>query len=109
LSRVLQAFRGLALLAAGWPRSISAQGALFAEVAFAGDEVHLDANPIGVFEEHRMVAGSEIPGLGRVKDVRIEFENRERVHGVDACVVARAEAEVVEPGTVLVKSDVAAI
>ena len=44
--------------------------ATFFEVTFAGDEVRFDANPVRVFEQHRVVAGRKMPLFGRVVEHR---------------------------------------
>ena len=51
------------------PRAARAQPSAVAEVAPAGDEVHLDADPVRILEEHRVVARRELRAVfGRVDD-----------------------------------------
>ena len=70
--------------------------------------VHLDADAVGVFEQHRVVAGCELrPFLGRVDDLRVELGAHEVVDRVDVGALARAEAEVMEAGAVLIEPAIA--
>src|SRR5262245_21953205 len=76
---------------------------LLFEQPAARDEVHLEADPVGVLEEDRVVAGRPRARLGGLHDVRPDLAG-EGVRRVDVLAGARAEADVVEPDASLVEA-----
>src|SRR5512138_1588352 len=66
--------------------------------------VHLDANAVGILEQHRVVARREAVLLRRVDDLRAQLLGDEAMRLVDVAALAGAEAEVVEADLVLVEA-----
>ena len=71
--------------------------------AFGRNVVHLEAGAVGIFEDHRIVAGPERTGLGGENNLGADlFEHRvARIHFVAA---ARAERQVMQSRAPLRKS-----
>ena len=78
-------------------------------MTLAGNEVHLDTDAVGVLEEHRVVPGREVRVFRRMYDVCVELVDEEAMDGVDVLAAARAEAEVMEPGPVLIVRNALAV
>src|SRR4030095_2486922 len=92
------------------PRTTFAEPAALVEVPLAGHVVDFDADAVGVLEQHRVVTGREVlPLFGRVDDLRVELGSDELVDRVDLLAVARAEADVMEPGAILIERLVALV
>src|SRR5438132_9318785 len=73
-------------------------------MTFAGDVVHLDADPVGVLEENRVVPRGELRTvLGRMDDSRLELLDEEMMDRVDVRTTPRAETEMVKARAVLVE------
>src|SRR5436309_14858701 len=73
-------------------------------MTFAGDVVHLDADPVGVLEENRVVPRGELRTvLGRMDDSRLELLDEEMMDRVDVRTTPRAETEMVEARAVLIE------
>ena len=86
------------------PLALGSEPAAGAEVTLAGHVVHLDADAVGILEQHRVVARGELrPSSGGWTMSRRELVDEEAVDRVDVLAAARAEAEVVQPGAVLVE------
>src|SRR5262249_30087612 len=78
------------------------------EVPLAGHVVDLDADAVGVLEEDRIVAGCELRALFRpVNDVCRELVDREAMDRIDIRAAARAQAEVMQPCSILIETDAA--
>src|SRR5213592_3274160 len=73
-------------------------------MTFAGDVVHLDADPVGVLEENRVVPRGELRTvLGRMDDSRLELLDEEMMDRVDVRTTPCAETEMVKARAVLVE------
>src|SRR2546425_10954085 len=72
-------------------------------MTLAGDVVHLDADPVGILEENRVVPRGELPVLRRMDDARVELLEEEVMDRVDVLATARAKAEMVQAGAVLIE------
>ena len=85
--------------------SSGTETAFWPEVPLARDVIHLDANPVGILEQHGVVAGREVRGvLGRVHDRRSELVDDEAMNRLDVLTAAGAEAHVVKPCPQLVEA-----
>ena len=74
--------------------------ALFAACPFTGHEVRLDANTVGVLEQHRVIARRPPRFLRRVHDARANADQK-CVQQVDVFARAGAKAEVMQAGAAL--------
>src|SRR5437867_12453730 len=73
-------------------------------MTFAGDVVHLDADPVGVLEENRVVPRGELRTvLGRMDDSRLELLDEEMMDRVDVRTTPCAETEMVKARAVLIE------
>ena len=72
-------------------------------MALARHEVHLDPDAVRILEQHRVIARRPAAFLGRVHDGRAHLDQH-AVQLVYVLAPARAEAEVMEAGTALVKA-----
>ena len=72
-------------------------------MSLAGDVIHLDPDPVGILEQHRVVAGREAAFLRRVHDGRLELADDEAVDGIDVLAAAGAEAEMMQPRSFLIE------
>src|SRR5262249_10651365 len=78
------------------------------EVALPWHVVDLDADAIGILEEDRVVAGRELRSLFRwVNDAGAELVDHEAMDRIDIFAAARAQAQVVQPGRVLIETPAA--
>ena len=74
-------------------------------MALAGNVVHFHADPVGILEQDRVVAGSEVRAvLGRMNDPRVDLIDQESMDGVDVLAAAGAKAEVMEAGAILIET-----
>src|SRR6185369_13436408 len=68
----------------------------------------LDADAIGILEQHRVVARRELRSLlGRMDDARSELVDEKAIDRIDVRAAAGAKAEMMQAGTVLVELPVA--
>src|SRR5882724_1082240 len=93
----------LAPVAVRGARSAGTQPATGPEMALAGDVVHLDADPVRIFEENRVVPRGELPVLRGMDDSRVELFEEVVMDRVDVLAAARAETEMVKAGAVLIE------
>src|SRR5262249_38928503 len=84
-------------------RAARTEPALGPEMALSRHVVHLDADPVGILEEHRVVSGREARLLRRVDDARAQLVGNTPRDRVDVLSRAGAEAEMVEAGAALVE------
>ena len=62
-------------------------------MSLAGHVVHLDADPVGVLEEHGVVAGREAAVFGRMDDARLELARDEVVRLLGRLAEGESEPE----------------
>src|SRR5262249_12978645 len=75
------------------------------EMALAGHVVDLDANAGRSLEEDRVIAGCELRSLcRRVNYARSELVDRKAMDRVDVRAAARAQAQMMQPGAVLIET-----
>src|SRR5262249_41294087 len=87
---------------AGRPFAAGTEPAFRSEVTLPGHEFHLDRDAFGIFEQDRVVAGSEPAVFGRVHDLRTQLVDDEGDR-VDVLAPPRAEAQMVQTGATLIE------
>src|SRR5262249_50958437 len=85
------------------PFAARTQSAFRSEMALPGHEVHLDPDASGIFEQDRVVAGSEPPVLRRGHDLRTQLVDDQRVHRIDGLSAPRPEAQGVQARAPLIE------
>src|SRR6185369_8381697 len=77
--------------AVGRPSAARPEASTRSEVPFAGNVVDLDADAIGILEQHRVVAWRELRSLlGRMDDARSELVDEKAIDRIDVLAAAGA-------------------
>ena len=85
--------------------SAATELAVVSEMAPARNVIHFDADPVGVFEQDRVIARCKMASVFRaVHDRGVDVRFDERVYGFDVFSAARTKAEMMKTCTVLVEA-----